>query len=422
MSTIQVQGLRPLKGEIEIQGSKNAVLPMMAASILHKGTTVLTHVPRIQDVFCMMGILEYMGCRCSLLDHELTIDASSLTGTSIPEAYVKTMRSSIMILGALLGRAGEAVTHYPGGCSIGKRPIDLHLYALRELGAEIEEDHEMITAKAVNLRGTDIHLTYPSVGATENAVLAAVLAEGETRIFGAAREPEIEEMCLLLNQMGARIAGLGSDVLVVRGVEELHDAVYRVVGDRIVAGTYLASVAAAGGRVRLCGLNASHLLSVLPVFQQMGMGIQVERDAVTMESGCRPLPAVVDTGPYPGFPTDLQSPFMAVMAVGRGESLIRENVFEGRYETARELRKLGAQVIIEEKAAHIVGVTPLHGGEVEAKDLRGGAALVVAGLAAEGETVVTDCHHILRGYEDICRDLSALGARISSRRCSPAGV
>lgn len=421
MSTIQVQGLRPLKGEIEIQGSKNAVLPMMAASILHKGTTVLTHVPRIQDVFCMMGILEYMGCRCSLLDHELTIDASSLTGTSIPEAYVKTMRSSIMILGALLGRAGEAVTHYPGGCSIGKRPIDLHLYALRELGAEIEEDHEMITAKAVNLRGTDIHLTYPSVGATENAVLAAVLAEGETRIFGAAREPEIEEMCLLLNQMGARIAGLGSDVLMVRGVDELHDAVYRVVGDRIVAGTYLASAAAAGGRVRLCGLNASHLLSVLPVFQQMGMGIQVERDAVTMESGCRPLPVVVDTGPYPGFPTDLQSPFMAVMAVGRGESLIRENVFEGRYETARELRKLGAQVIIEEKAAHIVGVTPLHGREVEAKDLRGGAALVVAGLAAEGETVITDCHHILRGYEDICRDLSALGARISSRHSSQAG-
>lgn len=416
MSTIQVQGLRPLKGEIEIQGSKNAVLPMMAASILHKGTTVLTHVPRIQDVFCMMGILEYMGCSCSLRDHELTIDASELTGTSIPETYVKTMRSSIMILGALLGRAGEAVTHYPGGCSIGKRPIDLHLFALRALGADIEEDHEMITAKALHLRGTDIHLSYPSVGATENAVLAAVLADGETRVFGAAREPEIEEMCLFLNQMGARISGIGSDVLVVDGVEELNDTIYRVVGDRIVAGTYLAGVAAVGGHARLTGLNASHLLSVLPVFQMMGMSIEVEEQAVTIKSSSRPLPVTIETGPYPGFPTDLQSPFMAVMAVGRGKSLILEHVFEGRYETARQLQRLGAQIIIEEKAAHIIGVNPLHGGTVEAKDLRGGAALVVAGIAAEGETVITDCHHIFRGYEDICRDLSALGAQIGAQQ------
>lgn len=416
MSTIQVQGLRLLKGEIEIQGSKNAVLPMMAASILHKGTTVLTHVPRIQDVFCMMGILEYMGCRCSLLDHELTIDASCLTGTSIPETYVKTMRSSIMILGALLGRAGEAVTHYPGGCSIGKRPIDLHLSALRKLGAEIEEDHEMITARAACLRGTDIHLSYPSVGATENAVLAAVLAEGETRVFGAAREPEIEEMCLFLNQMGARISGIGSGVLVVCGVEELHDTVYRVEGDRIVAGTYLASVAAVGGHARFYGLNASHLLSVLPVFQMMGMAIQVEDRAVTIKGELRPQPVTVETGPYPGFPTDLQSPLMAVMVVGAGESLILENVFEGRYETAGELRKLGAQIIIEEKAAHVRGISPLYGSRVEAKDLRGGAALVVAGLAAEGETVITGCHHIFRGYEDICRDLSSLGAQISKQQ------
>ena len=292
MSTIQVQGLRPLKGEIEIQGSKNAVLPMMAASILHKGTTVLTHVPRIQDVFCMMGILEYMGCSCSLRDHELTIDASELTGTSIPETYVKTMRSSIMILGALLGRAGEAVTHYPGGCSIGKRPIDLHLFALRELGADIREDHEMITAKAADLRGTDIHLTYPSVGATENAVLAAVLADGETRVFGAAREPEIEEMCLFLNQMGARISGIGSDVLVVDGVEELHDTIYRVVGDRIAAATYLCAAASAGGTVELTGAEPGHLSAVLTCLEEAGCTVCGESSRIVLSQ----------SGPMRGIP------------------------------------------------------------------------------------------------------------------------
>lgn len=412
MSTIQVHGLQPLKGEIGVQGSKNTVLPMMAASILHKGTTVLTHVPRIQDVFCMMGILEYMGCRCTLCNHELTIDAAMLTGISIPETYVKTMRSSIMILGALLGRAGEAMTHYPGGCSIGKRPIDLHLYALRQLGAEIEEDHETITARASKLCGTDIDLSYPSVGATENALLGAVLAEGTTIIRGAAREPEIEELCMMLNRMGARVDGIGSDVLCIVGVRELHDSVYDVVGDRIVAGTYLSSVAAAGGTARFCGLNPEHLKSVLPVLVNMGMEISVEEQAVSITSCGRPKSVSIVTGPYPGFPTDLQSPMMALLSVGQGESIIQENVFEGRYETAKELKKLGAVIRIEENMAYIRGNDMLYGGEVEARDLRGGAALVVAGLAAKGETVITGCHHILRGYEDICRDLTLLGASI----------
>lgn len=412
MSTIQVQGLQPLKGEIGIQGSKNAVLPMMAASILHKGTTVLTHVPRIQDVFCMMGILEYMGCRCSLCDHELTIDATVLTGTAIPESYVKTMRSSIMILGALIGRAGEALTHYPGGCSIGKRPIDLHLYALRMLGAEIEEDNEIITARASKLHGSDIYLVYPSVGATENAVLGAVLAEGATMVYGAAKEPEIEELCLMLNQMGAKIYGIGTDVLCIEGVKKLHDTVYDVVGDRIVAGTYLASVAVTGGCARLCGLKPEHLASVLPVFVNMGMEIAVEGNAVSITSCGRPKPVSIVTGPYPGFPTDLQSPMMALLSVGLGESVIQENVFEGRYETAKELKKLGANIRIDDNTAYIKGVDLLHGSVVEAKDLRGGAALVVAGLAAEERTVITRCRHILRGYEDICRDLTILGASI----------
>lgn len=415
MSTIQVHGLRPLKGEIKIQGSKNAVLPMMAASILHKGTTVLAHVPRIQDVFCMMGILEYMGCDCRLEGHKLTIDAKDITKTEIPESDVKAMRSSIMMLGALLGRTGEAFTYYPGGCSIGKRPIDLHLYALRELGAEIKEEKEQITARAISLRGADIHLSYPSVGATENALLASVLAHGETRIYGGAREPEIGALCCFLNRMGADVTDLGEGRMLVRGVEELHDGEYDVEGDRIVAGTYLSAVAATGGSIRICGVNPAHLGSVLPEFVKMGVSIETEADAIAAKSLGRPEPVRIETGPYPEFPTDLQSPVMALLASGAGKSAILENVFEGRYETVKELQKMGAKIIIEEKTAHIYGRYPLQGAVVEARDLRGGAALVVAGLVAEGETVVTNCRHILRGYEDICRDLQSLGARIRQR-------
>lgn len=412
MSTIQVRGLLPLKGEIEIQGSKNAVLPMMAAAILHKGTTILTHVPRIQDVFCMMGILEYMGCDCVLEGHELTIHAKCMNENRIPETYVKAMRSSIMMLGAMLGRTGEAFTHYPGGCSIGKRPIDLHLYALRMLGAEIEEWGEMITATAVLLTGADIHFPYPSVGATENAVLGAVLADGQTTICGGAREPEIEELCRFLNAMGADISGIGSEMLCICGVKELHDTVYDVVGDRIVAGTYLAATAAAGGSVLLHGINPIHMSAVLPKFTGMGNIIKQFEDSIEILASGRPEPILLETGPYPGFPTDMQSPMMAVLATGTGRSLIQENVFEGRYETVKELRKLGAKIIIEDKNAYIDGQYPLTGSLTEARDLRGGAALVVAGLASAGTTTITHCRHILRGYEDICRDLTQVGADI----------
>lgn len=412
MSVIQIQGLHPLKGEIEIQGSKNAVLPMMAASILHKGTTVLTHVPGIQDVYCMMGILEYMGCNCSLHHHRLTIDASSLTKTSIPEVYVKSMRSSIMILGALLARAGEAYTHYPGGCSIGSRPIDLHLYALRRLGAEILEDEELITARATALKGADIHFRYPSVGATENAILAAVTAEGKTRIYEGAREPEIEELCIFLNQMGADITGMGSPILCINGVGALHDTSYDVVGDRIVAGTYMTAAAVTGGEVCLKKIKPAHIDSVIPEFLKMGNKVEVYEEAVRICGNGRPKPISFETGPYPGFPTDLQSPMMALLSTGTGRSTIEERVFEGRYETVKELRKLGAEITIEGRKAFIDGRYPLSGNTAQAKDLRGGAALVIAGLAAERETTITSCYHIMRGYEDICRDLSTLGACI----------
>lgn len=413
MSAIRLSGLHSLKGEITIQGSKNAVLPIMAAALLHKGTTVITNVPGIQDVFCMMGILEYLGCGISLNDHVLTIDTRDLTSVAIPDLRVKQMRSSVMLLGPLLGRLGEAVTSYPGGCSIGKRPIDLHLYALRRLGAVIRVEGERISASAAALQGTEIAFSYPSVGATENAVMLAVAAEGVTRITGAAREPEIMELCRFLSQMGAEIAGAGTAVLTIQGGRPLHDCSFTVAGDRIVAGTYLGAVAAAGGQVFLRQAPGLHMQEVLPEVGRMGGRITQlpEGVAVTMER--RPAAVRIETGPYPAFPTDLQSVMMAVASVADGVSLIKETVFEERFATAKELQKLGAHIIIKDRIARVDGRPFLAGGLATATDLRGGAALVVAGLAAGPETWIQGYEHIRRGYEDICRDLAAVGADIA---------
>lgn len=414
MSAIQIQGLRPLKGEVEIQGSKNAVLPMMAASILHKGTTVLTHVPRIQDVFCMMGILEYMGCQCRLEGHQLTICAEQLKDIHIPRQYLTSMRSSIMVLGALLGRCHEAMACYPGGCSIGKRPIDLHLYALKQLGAEIFERDGWICGKAERLRGAEICLPFPSVGATENAILAAVLADGTSTIRGAAMEPEIRALCEMLNRMGARICGGGTKTICIEGVSTLHDAVCRVPGDRIVAGTYLSCVMAARGQALLRGVCPAQLRSVTQVLRKMGAYIQELPESVYVRMDQRPRAVYVETKPYPGFPTDLQSLLLTLLAISEGNGGIRETIFEGRFATVHQLERMGARITIRDQKALVQGVYPLRGAGVEAMDLRGGAALAAAGLAAEGTTVISNCGHIMRGYEDICRDLESLGAGIRS--------
>ncbi|MCI9361395.1 MAG: UDP-N-acetylglucosamine 1-carboxyvinyltransferase [Hungatella sp.] len=412
MSIIQVHGLQPLKGEVGIQGSKNAVLPMMAASILHRGTVVLTHVPRIQDVYCMKGILEYMGCECTLEGDRLTIHTDALTDIHIPEKYLKAMRSSIMMLGGLLGRCKEAVTCYPGGCSIGERPIDLHLYALRTLGAEVEERDGVIRATAGRLQGGEIDFSFPSVGATENALLAAVLAEGITVIRGAAREPEIMELCTMLNSMGAKVTGGGSEVIRVEGVKGLHDTVFEVPGDRIAAGTYLSCIMASQGEAVLTGVCPRQMTAVLCAVKDMGAEIKEYDKEIAIAMKGRPKAVNLKTEPYPGFPTDLQSPMLSLLAIGEGTGSIRETIFEGRFATAYELRKMGANIRVEEEKALAAGTYPLTGCPVEASDLRGGAALVVAGLAAEGDTIIRNCGHILRGYEDICRDLQKLGADI----------
>ncbi len=413
MSAIEIQGLHPLKGEVWIQGSKNAALPMAAAAVLNKGTTVLRNVPDIQDIFCMIRILESVGCKCSFEDHCLTIRAETLSRIAIPRHYVTAMRSSIVLLGALLGRCGEAATYYPGGCSIGSRPINLHLHGLRCLGARISElGDEKLAARAERLRGALVRLPFPSVGATENILLAAVLAEGTTVIAGAAAEPEIGQLCRFLNAMGAKISGIGTASLRIEGVPRLHDAEFAVDGDRIVAGTYLACVMAAGGSAAVRGIDSGQLDRVLEVFAAMGADIRAAGSDIRIAVKERPKAVSLTTGPYPGFPTDLQSPLLSVLAVSSGSGSIRETVFESRFAAAAELEKMGARITVEGCTARVEGRFPLTGASVNATDLRGGAAMAVAGLAAEGRTEIRECGHIFRGYEDICRDLESLGAHI----------
>jgi len=360
----------------------------------------------------MMGILEFLGCICRLEDHVLTVDARQLSACRIPDARSKQMRSSIMLLGPLLGRMGEAVMCYPGGCSIGKRPVDLHLKALRDLGAVIAVEGETIHAFCAGLTGGELHLPFPSVGATENAILAAVAAKGVTRIYGAAKEPEIGVLCSFLKSLGAKIEGEGKSVLAVCGGQPLHDTVFAVPGDRIVAGTYLGAVLAAGGDVALCNAPGEHLGTVASAAKQMGADLWWSGQELRVRMSGRPRPIRLETGPYPEFPTDLQSVMLADMAVADGISTIRENIFEERFATAGELRRLGADIIIDGRTAAVTGRSPLHGADVRAHDLRGGAALAVAGLAAEGRTRIAGYSFIHRGYEDICRDLSGAGADI----------
>lgn len=390
---------------------------MMAAALLHRGITVLANVPLIEDVECMKCILESLGCCCRQKGGVLEIDASFLRICAIPESYVKRMRSSIILLGALLGRMGEGSCGYPGGCLIGSRPIDMHLKVLESLGAKVSADCEQVRVHGTKGRkavGGCIHLRYPSVGATEQALLGAVLADGVTQITGAAREPEILQLCRFLKGMGAEIEGAGTELLRIRGVKKLHDSYFQVDGDRIVAGTYMAAVMAATGCAEIRGVSLSELK--LPCRLLMKAGARIDKDhgenALRISIKDRPRGLWIETAPYPGFPTDLQSPFMAFLAGAKGESRIRETVFEDRFATAGELKKMGARIQVQGMEAEIKGIWPLMGARVYARDLRGGAALAAAALGAGGETLIEDCDYIRRGYEDICRDLSALGAKI----------
>ena len=423
MSVIQVQGLCPLNGRIRIQGSKNAVLPMMAAALLCRDVTVLHHVPDIADVRIMADILRHLGCLVNWRQSRMEIDASDLTRTEIPREYVGKMRSSCLLLGPLLAREGEAVTSYPGGCVIGKRPIDFHIHALERLGASFREHNGTIAARARKLFGTWILFPYPSVGATENALLAAVLADGTTVLLNCAMEPEIEELCRLLTAMGARIKGIGGPELVVEGVPELHSCEFTPAGDRICAGTYLAAAVISRGDVAVAGVRPGELLEPLKTMERMGAAVSVreKEKEIRVQMKKRPSPVFLETGPYPQFPTDLQPVFLAAACTCRGESRIRETVFEARFAAADEMKRFGARIRTDRDTVHVKGRWPLGSASVRAPDLRGGAALVLAGMAAEGISRIEDCGHIERGYEDLCRDLSLLGAKIWMERESLAG-
>jgi UDP-N-acetylglucosamine 1-carboxyvinyltransferase len=413
MDTFMIKGGRPLKGEIKVQGAKNAVLPVLAGTVLHKGITILHNCPRILDVENMISILKEIGCKVKWEKDTLIIDSKDITTSMITDKFVREMRSSIILLGSVLGRLKSVNISFPGGCSIGTRPIDLHLKALRKLNVEIVEKHGFIKCHTSKIIGNEVCLDYPSVGATENAMLAAVLSEGTTTIRNAAKEPEIVELQMFLNAMGAKIKGAGTDEISIQGVTSLHDVEYSIMPDRIVAGTYLGAAAITYGEIYLTNTINHHIQAVTSKFKEMGCYIK-EYDQGIYLSAPKKLKPIdqIRTQPYPGFPTDMQSQFLSLLAVADGTSIITETIFESRYKNVSELTKMGADIITDGRVAIIKGVDTLNGAEVVAKDLRGGAALILAGLNADGSTQVEQIHHILRGYEDIIGDLKSLGAEI----------
>ena len=407
---ICIKGGNPLCGSVKIQGSKNAVLPMMAASFLYPGVSVLKGCPKIADVFCMEEILQTLGAVTWWEDHDLYLDCSKAGGTKIPKEYAGKMRSSVILLGAMTARNKNASMGYPGGCVIGKRPIDLHLMVLEKLGAQLEEEDFGITASCTCLRGNTIVFPKKSVGATQQGVLAAATAGGTTFLQNCAREPEVTWLCRYLRTMGAKIKGEGSDCICIEGVPALNAGEMQVPPDRIVAGTYICAAAATRGKILLENPPEGELDAFLEVYRKIGGQYKQNSGKLLVDGSgvCRPA-LLVETESYPGFPTDLQSPLMAVLATIPGRSCICENIFEDRFRVAEELNKMGACIRVEGSRAMIEGGFPLNGCRVRATELRGGAALVLTGLAAQGETMVEGYSYIRRGYEHICEDLSALG-------------
>ena len=413
LDEIHVMGKSSLSGEIFIQGSKNAALPMMAASLMHRGLSVLRGCPKISDVFCMEEILKSLGAVTWWKDHDLYLDCENADKTEISDVYTGRMRSSVILLGAILSRSKKCRIGYPGGCSIGKRPIDLHLMALRILGADIRETDDYLDAECEGFHGREIFFPKSSVGATQQAVLAAVQADGITHLYNCAREPEVFWLCRYLRSMGAMIEGEETGEVIIRGVRELGPGDYGIPPDRIVAGTYICAAAASRSGITLQNVPTEELKAFLEVYQKMGG--QYEANGGTLEvngkMAVRPVP-LVETGTYPGFPTDLQAPLMAVLAGIPGRSVIREQIFDRRFGSAFQMNKMGADIMTDGDMAVIPGGRPLKGTRVKAGDLRGGAALIIAALMAEGETCITEAGFISRGYEHICEDLQALGCRI----------
>jgi len=410
---IIIEGGIPLKGEIKVNGAKNAVLPQIAAALLTDGVFDIDDCPRLSDVDTMCDVLSALGVGCVFDCGRLKIDTTGLNSVEAPAEMVRKMRASFLIMGPLLARKGIAKTSLPGGCAIGSRPIDLHLKGFEALGAEISIDHEYIVARTKGLKGSNIYLDFPSVGATENIMMAASLAEGNTVIGNAAKEPEIVDLANMLGAMGAKIKGAGTDFIRITGVSQLHPTQHTVIPDRIAAASYMVLAAASRGEMIISNVITEHLTSVIAKLIETGATVEEGYDGVHVISGGDIWPVDMKTLPYPGFPTDMQAQFMAYLAVAKGTSIISETVFENRFMHVSELRKMGADIRIEGHSAIINGVSKLHGSCVRATDLRAGAAMIIAGLMADGVTVINDIQHIERGYEDICGCLKAVGAKIS---------
>jgi len=409
-----IQGGKKLNGSVKIEGSKNAVLPILAACIISGGRNVLYNCPDLRDVAVMLNILEIIGCKVEKTDDMLVVDTSQIITSEIPDKLVREMRSSVVVLGAMLTRMKKTILSYPGGCEIGTRPIDLHVKGLRELGAKISEVGGYLLCEAENLIGTEINLDFPSVGATENIMLAAVGAEGTTIIRNAAREPEVVDLQSFLNAIGCRINGAGTNIIRIYGVKKFKPAEYSILPDRIVAGTYLAMTAATYGNIEIKDVIPEHFSALLFKLKEAGCKLKIGKSKIELESPKKLLAVdTIKTLPYPAFPTDLQAPMLSLMTIASGTSVIVENIFENRFKHVNELIKMGAKITIEGRTAIVKGVNKLQGANVEAKDLRGGAALILAGLAAEGDTIIEGIHHVERGYEAIHEKLSMIGAKIS---------
>ena len=412
MRKIVVEGGLPLRGQIEVSGAKNAVLPLMAATLLADGVSVIEESPWLADVDTMSAVLASLGLSCNYICGSLHINSSGLAHTEAPTELVRRMRASFLVMGPLLARCGHARMSLPGGCTIGVRPIDLHLKGFEALGAEVSIDCGFIEAKANRLRGSKIYLDFPSVGATENLMMAAALAEGHTVIDNAAEEPEIVDLSNMLSAMGAKIKGAGTNIIRIEGVKELKPARHTVIPDRIEAGSLMVMAAATGGELIITNVITEHIKSVTAKLTEAGATVEEGYDGIHVIAGPHLLPVDVKTLPYPGFPTDMQAQFMALLTIAKGASVITETVFENRFRHAEELKKMSAEIKTNGHSAVINGVKRLRGGAVEATDLRAGAAMIVAALAAEGVTEISNIHYIERGYENICGKLSAVGAKI----------
>ena len=416
MDKLLIEGGTPLYGEAAISGAKNAALPLLCAALLTHEPLTLTNVPNLNDVGTMLKLLEQMGVKVSRERNNggltLTLDASGLDNPVAPYEMVKTMRASILVLGPLVARCGEAKVSLPGGCAIGARPVDQHIKGLTAMGAETNVEHGYVHAKAPRLKGARLFTDMVTVTGTENLMMAACLADGETVIENAAREPEVVDLANCLVAMGAQISGAGTDVIRIRGVAQLHGATHRIMPDRIETGTYLCAAAAAGGEIRLTGTSASYLDAVIDKLMDAGCDIRVERDAILLKAPQKPISVSLRTSPYPAFPTDMQAQFMALNCVADGTAVIRETIFENRYMHAVELIRLGADIKIDGNTAVVKGVAKLDGATVMATDLRASASLVIAGLVAQGETLIERIYHLDRGYENLDQKLAALGAKV----------